>query len=182
MDFIEKNTRLVVDNLDAQIYLIDKNFQIIDYNKSFADHVKLSRQQILGQPCHKLTHNSDIACWEMKDTICPAKDAFERRIKCRTIHKHIVKKKIIIEEVISTPLDNGKYVLEEFRNLSELLGLVQGILPICIKCKKVRDKHGDWHEIEGYLHNKTGADFSHAICPECATRFYPELKHHGPKQ
>jgi hypothetical protein len=88
---------------------------------------------------------------------------------------HIINNRIIVEEVITTPIDNGKYVLEEFRDLSDLLGLFQGILPICAGCKKIRDDHGNWYLIEGYLHEKTGADFSHSICPECAKRLYPEL-------
>jgi transcriptional regulator with PAS, ATPase and Fis domain len=182
MGLIENNSRVIFDKLDAQIYLIDQHYKIIDFNKAFADHVKLARENIIGQPCHKLTHNSDIPCWEMENTICPARSAFEKNEKRRVIHKHIIKNKIIVEEVISTPIDNAKYILEEFRDLSELLGLVQGFLPICIRCKKIRAQNGNWYHIEGYLHDKTGADFSHALCPECAKRLYPEFRDKDTKE
>ena len=50
--------------------------------------------------------------------------------------------------------------LEEVRALKRLL-------PICMYCKKVRDDADYWHEIDAYIHEQTGTDFSHGICPGC---------------
>jgi PAS domain-containing protein len=175
MELFENNSKLILDNLSAQIYLIDQHYIIMDCNSAFADHVKQSRENIIGQPCHKITHNSDIPCWQKNDTVCPTIEALEKNEKCRAIHKHFINDKVIVEEVISTPINNGQYVLVEYHDLSDLLGLVQGILPICSGCKNIRDDHGNWYQIEGYIHDKTGADFSHSICPECAKRLYPEF-------
>ncbi len=44
---------------------------------------------------------------------------------------------------------------------------LKGILPICVLCKKVRDDHDYWHQIESYIHAQTGTDFSHSLCPDC---------------
>lgn len=44
---------------------------------------------------------------------------------------------------------------------------LQGLLPICMYCKKVRDDSNYWQEIEAYIHTHTGTDFSHGICPDC---------------
>lgn len=52
---------------------------------------------------------------------------------------------------------------------------LEGILPICASCKKIRDEKGNWHQIESYIDNRTGAAFSHGLCPECAQKLYPEL-------
>jgi CheY-like chemotaxis protein len=41
------------------------------------------------------------------------------------------------------------------------------LLPICMYCKKVRDDSRYWQEIELYIHEQTGTDFSHGICPGC---------------
>jgi DNA-binding response OmpR family regulator len=59
--------------------------------------------------------------------------------------------------------------LEEIKQLS-------GLLPICAKCKRIRDKQNKWHEIETYISQNSEADFSHGLCPECAQALYPELK------
>ena len=44
---------------------------------------------------------------------------------------------------------------------------LQRLLPICMYCKKVRDDGDYWHEIEAYIREHTGSDFSHGICPSC---------------
>ncbi len=41
------------------------------------------------------------------------------------------------------------------------------LLPICMYCKKIRDDGDYWREIDGYIHEHTGTDFSHGICPDC---------------
>ena len=61
--------------------------------------------------------------------------------------------------------------------LQEAIGKVKtltGLLPICASCKKIRDDRGDWNHIETYISERSEADFSHGICPECARRLYPE--------
>lgn len=52
---------------------------------------------------------------------------------------------------------------------------LSGLLPICSACKKVRDDTGYWQQIESYVQEHTGADFSHSICPECMRLIYPEF-------
>ena len=52
---------------------------------------------------------------------------------------------------------------------------LEGFLPVCASCKKIRDVNGSWSEMEVYIREHTDADFSHSICPECAERLYPEL-------
>jgi len=51
---------------------------------------------------------------------------------------------------------------------------LSGLLPICAACKKVRDDHGYWSQIEAYLRTRTEAEFTHGICPDCLRRLYPE--------
>lgn len=49
---------------------------------------------------------------------------------------------------------------------------LQGLLPICASCKKVRDDKGYWNELESYIENHTDAQFTHGICEECAFKLY----------
>jgi hypothetical protein len=57
--------------------------------------------------------------------------------------------------------------------LAEIKSL-RGILPVCASCKKIRDEKGAWHQMEAYIQDRTDANFSHGICPDCATRLYPK--------
>ncbi len=44
---------------------------------------------------------------------------------------------------------------------------LQGLLPICIICKKVKNDQGYWELLESYLREHSAADISHSLCPEC---------------
>lgn len=53
---------------------------------------------------------------------------------------------------------------------------LQGIIPICANCKKIRDDKGYWKQIESYLREHSEAEFTHGICPECTKELYPNFK------
>lgn len=59
------------------------------------------------------------------------------------------------------------HTLAEVRQLS-------GLLPICASCKKIRNDHGYWEQVEKFISNRTQADFTHSLCPDCEARLYPE--------
>ena len=54
------------------------------------------------------------------------------------------------------------------------LKMLGGLLPICTKCKKIRNENGDWQDIAGYIKENSEADFSHGICPRCADLLYSD--------
>jgi len=68
---------------------------------------------------------------------------------------------------------------QRVRELEDALSRVktlQGLLPICSYCKKIRDDRNYWQQVEGYISDHSQAQFSHGICPECYARFVqPEL-------
>jgi hypothetical protein len=45
--------------------------------------------------------------------------------------------------------------------------ILEGILPICMDCKKIRDAGGVWHRLENYITRHSEVNFSHGYCPEC---------------
>lgn len=64
------------------------------------------------------------------------------------------------------------------QSLREALGRVKklsGLLPICSSCKKIRDDHGYWNQLEVYIQEHSDASFTHSFCPECVRRLYPEI-------
>jgi response regulator RpfG family c-di-GMP phosphodiesterase len=44
---------------------------------------------------------------------------------------------------------------------------LEGIIPICAYCKKIRDDKNSWHQLEAYISDHSEALFSHGICPDC---------------
>jgi response regulator NasT len=67
----------------------------------------------------------------------------------------------------------------QVRQLQEALARVNqlhGLLPMCSYCKKIRDDHNYWQQVETYIANHSDARFSHGICPDCYERVVkPEL-------
>ena len=50
-----------------------------------------------------------------------------------------------------------------------------GLIPICSNCKKIRDDKGYWNLLEAYLLQHSEAKFTHGICPDCASKLYPDM-------
>jgi len=77
-------------------------------------------------------------------------------------------------------LELQRALAQRVRELEEALASVktlQGLLPICSYCKKIRDDRNYWQQVEGYISDHSEAQFSHGICPECYSRFVqPELE------
>ncbi len=73
-----------------------------------------------------------------------------------------------------------KKLANRIKDLQESLQhikILQGILPICSYCKKIRDDQNYWEEVEEYVVKHSDADFTHSVCPECYEKHItPELE------
>ena len=67
---------------------------------------------------------------------------------------------------------------ERVHELEEAIASVQtlqGLLPICCYCKKIRDDGNYWHRVESYIAGHANVRFSHGICPDCNDKLKAEL-------
>ena len=64
-------------------------------------------------------------------------------------------------------------ISEQNEYLKKSLYMLEGILPICSVCKKIRDEDGSYQKVDEFIANHSQAQFSHSLCPECAKEFYP---------
>ncbi len=76
---------------------------------------------------------------------------------------------------------SDKLVVDLEKALNEVKTL-EGILPICSHCKKIRDESGRWHLMEEYIPEHSEAMVSHGLCPECADALYPKYARKNPNQ
>ncbi|MBN2080009.1 MAG: hypothetical protein JW838_13665 [Spirochaetes bacterium] len=58
------------------------------------------------------------------------------------------------------------------RNLKTEVKVLEGLLPVCSFCKKIRDRDETWYPMEKYIADHSRADFTHGVCPECARKHY----------
>ena len=72
-------------------------------------------------------------------------------------------------------LDRERYI-DELRQARNKIDKLTGIIPICSSCKKIRDEADAWHPVESYVRDRSEAEFSHSLCPECSGKLYPEAQ------
>lgn len=87
-----------------------------------------------------------------------------------------------VDDFMSKPL-NREQIWIRLRVAERILGFtthisqLESMLPICSYCKKVRDDNNYWEQVETYIGQRTGTDFSHSVCPDCYENVVvPELR------
>ena len=87
-----------------------------------------------------------------------------------------------VDDFLTKPLDFSELwtrlrVAERILRYTTQVRQLEEMLPICSYCKKIRDDQNYWQQLEGYISERTGSDFSHSVCPDCYQRVVmPELQ------
>jgi len=71
-------------------------------------------------------------------------------------------------------LENAlKQKIAELEEAQAHVEQLQGLLPICMHCKQVRDGNDRWQQLEAYLEKRSRVLFSHGLCDACLATYYP---------
>lgn len=87
-----------------------------------------------------------------------------------------------VDDFLTKPLNLSELwtrlrVAERILRYATQVSQLEQLLPICSYCKKIRDDQNYWQQIEGYITERTGSDFSHSVCPDCYQRVViPEIE------
>jgi len=101
-------------------------------------------------------------------TPSPIKDSQGKIIGVSMIERDITRRKQEEQERLS--------LIQELSQALANVKSLRGLLPICASCKKIRDDHGYWNQLEAYLVEHAGAEFTHGICPDCKALVQAELE------
>ena len=66
-------------------------------------------------------------------------------------------------------------LIKELQEALARIKTLEGLLPICAWCKKIRDDGGYWQQLEQYLENHSQVKFSHGICEDCLQKKFPDF-------
>jgi len=149
---------------------------IIPLSKGELAEIKISPKNFFGSPFKEFHSRLLHLTWQANQV---AKGDFSQRVDFMGDFSEAFNSMIV-------SLDNNKKLLkrkiDELENALSHIKKLEGILPICSNCKKIRlegtdpKKQDNWMQIESYISEKTEAQFSHSICPECMEKLYPDFK------
>ena len=177
---------ILVENMNDGVIVVDELDRVIDINPAGAHLLGVEISTAVGQWANTLVpgwvtlQTASAAGGRTEQEIClPHKapvylDA--RLIRLRGYQygrgKLIILRDITERKQLETEREE---LIETLQSTLAQVNTLEGLLPICANCKKIRDEQGDWHQIELYIHEHTEADFSHGICPDCKMKLYPGL-------
>ena len=181
----------VTQGITESILLISRDYKILWANRTAIAQIGLPMNEIVGNSCYAATHHQESPC-ESPDEPCPLSELLATGTFKTAQHSHYDKdgNETVVEVNVYPVKDSAGNITELVhvsRDITERAGFEQeiedkvvqleaslarvkqleGILPICTYCKKIRDNKENWHQMEEYISKHSEADFSHGICPEC---------------
>jgi len=110
-----------------------------------------------------------------KDEVVTGIQAGANDYLSKPFHRDELKARVGVgAQMLSLQQSLAERVQELEQALSQVKQL-QGMLPICSYCKKIRNDKNYWQRVEGYISDHTDVEFSHGICPDCHAQVMTEL-------
>lgn len=192
----EELYRTLAEKSFAGVYVV-QNGRFMFINTNAAQYAGYEREDLLGRASRDMIHPEDRerARQCAVEMVKGKRDApYEFRIVTRqggirwimetlTSINYLGEAAILgnsmdVTEYKSIATERENIINQLQRALLEVKKL-SGLLPICSSCKKIRNDEGYWEQLEVYIRDRTDAQFSHGICPECVKKLYSEFLEDG---
>lgn len=173
----------VIDLIPIPIFIKSRYGDYLDCNVAFTKFLAFTRDQLIGKSVYDLWEKEEADVFFEQDNNLFASGGtqiYETKITSSSGDIHYVQfhKRIFSDMNGSTGGFLGAIfdITEKKRKIEELevaLGRVhtlEGLLPICAWCKRMRESDSSWVQIEEFIGSRTSAAFTHAICPDCARK------------
>lgn len=186
LDLMPVARSVLVDTMDDAWIVVDLADRVLDLNKTAERVLGRPLSAMVGRPLGQIAGRGQLAaCLQgPRETSAeievrrgegtawydlrrwPLNDSRGRRRGCLILLRDITRRKQVEAE--------RERLLSDLQAALAKVEKLEGMLPICANCKRIRDENGVWHNVEVYIRDHSKAEFSHGICPECAKRLYPD--------
>lgn len=182
--------RTILDAIPLPIFVVDEDVRIQELNHAAATVFALNKATVLkrrgGEVLHCL-HSQDVpeGCGRGEFCrTCIIRNSVQASLKGQKVTRRRTKAELLLGgakkelELLITaspmPSNDAPLALLILEDISEMTTL-RDIIPMCAKCKKIRDDQKYWHSVEAYFKDYIGVDFSHGLCPTCMKELYPHF-------
>lgn len=184
--------RAILDSIPVPLLVVDDDVRIQEYNAAAAPLLAEPRQAVLrrrgGEALHCLhARESPDGCG--RGPFCPdclirnavslalkGTPVSRQRHKLELLRGDTEKKIYALITCTSIPFAGERRVLLAIEDINELVELRQ-LIPICARCKKIRNEKDYWVMVEEYFQQHLDVDFTHGMCPECVQATIEESNH-----
>jgi PAS domain-containing protein len=180
----------ILNAIPLAIFVVDEDVRIHDLNQAAATVFGLNKGTILkrrGGEVLNCLHSQDVpeGCGRGEFCrTCIIRNSVKASLQGQTVTRRRTKAELLLGGskkgfellITASPLPNNDepLTLLIIEDISEMTTL-QEIIPMCAKCKKIRDDQKYWHSVEEYFKDHIGVDFSHGLCPTCMQELYPHF-------
>ncbi len=188
---IEQNEFLssVFNAIPAMLLVVDEDVSICFWNQAASKIVGTDRDKIYkrrGGEVFGCVHATDVSAGcgrgpHCRD--CIIRNAVKKASGGALVHREkarmelqsggIVVEAHMLVTAAAFVFAGMPLVLLTLEDISEVMQL-QGLLPICAGCKKIRDDQQYWASVEHYFAKHLDVEFTHSLCPECIKKLYPD--------
>jgi len=181
LDLIPIARSILMDEMTDAMLVVDLAGRIVDFNSTAKTTLGLA-EDVIGTDVARFSELSRVidagpsgtACREIAIDLRETRryyDAKVSRIRNRT--NDPIGTMILLRDVSETHalIADKNRLIDELTCAAAEIKTLQGIIPICMYCKKVRDDEGFWHQVESYMSKHSNAQFSHGLCPDCLKRY-----------
>lgn len=173
----------IVDIMSDGVIVMDAHCRIVDVNPAMERFMGRKGREMIGRlfsDALPLWHealecSSEPAVYRSEVKMLESGVTHYYDVRLTSMHNR--RNKLTGQFIIVRDIQKEKELEEEKNDLiKELSAALQrvktlnGLLPICASCKKIRDDKGYWKNVEHYIEEHSGAEFTHGICPDCAKK------------
>lgn len=187
---VSSQAEVILASLGDPCTVIDRNFSVI-YENEAAEAIWGSNY---GKKCHVTYHGLQDRCKSChteavftdgkihKNEKLIRDNGNERHLEITSAPLRDAASKItavvnIVHDVtVRKTTEKGKeHLIRELQASLTKTKRLNGLLPICSYCKKIKDDNGTWHQLESYLRSHAEVEFSHGVCQDCGEKHHSQI-------
>lgn len=177
-----------VNAMSDWVCIIDLDFRIVRTNRAVEAFLGVRQEDVIGKACYAIVHGT-----ETHIDNCPIPPMVKARKRAQTEvrladgrwlsvtadpladrHGRLTGAVHMVRDIsaLKRIQDDREALIRDLEQALAEVRTLKGLIPICAKCRRIRDDSGAWSPLEAFVRNNFDADFSHGLCPECAEGEY----------